>query len=133
MSKEGKTTYWFSARTRPPWGTLLMEVVRTVRHPPPTRAKSLSHRGTCKGKACLPLSQGFLESQGGQGCLEGPLPQGSPKEAKMSGQEEALPYAPGLLEEPRTPQVPKCSWGGAVGQRSHPSELSGASSWAQGQ
>lgn len=49
---------------------------------------------TCKGKACLPWSQGFQESQGGQGCLEAHLPQESPKESKRSGQEGTLPPCP---------------------------------------
>lgn len=81
---------------------------------------------TCKGKACLPLSQGFRESQGGQGCLEAHLPQGSPEEAKSSGQEGTLPPCPWFAGGAQTPQAPKCRWGGAMGQNSSPSELNGA-------
>lgn len=75
---------------------------------------------TCKGSACLPLSQGFRESQGGQGCLEAHLPQGSPEEAKSSGQEGTLPPCPWFAGGAQTPQAPQVSLGWSNGAEQQP-------------
>ena len=78
----------------------------------------------CEGKSCSPLGQGFQESQGGQGCLEAHLPQGSPKEAKRLGQEGTLPQCPWFAggaptdypsPEALTPQAPERCWGYSSG------------------
>ena len=107
---------------------------------PPAYSSQEPYHVTCKGKTCLPWSQGFQESQGGQGCLEAHLPQGSPKEAKRSGQEGTSLQCPWFAGGAQTvlylnshPTAPEYCWGRAVGQRNSLSELNRASSQAQGQ
>lgn len=80
----------------------------------------------CEGKACSPSDQGLQESQGGQGCREAHLPQGSPKEAKRSEKEGTLPRCPwfagGVLTDssspgPLTPQAQVLLGGGSRGAK----------------
>ena len=92
---------------------------------PPTQA---NHHVNCEGKACSPSDQGLQESQGGQGCLEAHLPQGSPKEAKGQSRKGPSLGAPGSLEGCRltvlhpdpSPHRPKCCWGWSRGARMLP-------------
>lgn len=95
----------------------------------------------CEGKAYSPSDQGLQESQGGQGCLEAHLPQGSPKETKRSEQEGTLPQCPwfagGVLTDcsspgPLTPQAQVLLGMEPWGQDAAP-ELKGAKPQAQGQ
>ena len=106
----------------------------------PTHSSKVSHHVNCKGKACSPSDQGLQESQGGQGCREAHLPQGSPKEAKRSEQEGSLPRCPwfagGVPTDssspgPLTPQAQVLLWGEPWGQDAAP-ELNGAKAQDRG-
>lgn len=106
---------------------------------PPTQAK---HHANCEGTACSPSDQGLQETQGGQGCLEAHLPQGSPKEAKGQSRKGPSLGAPGSLEGcrltvcsspgPLTPQAQVLLGVEPWGQDAAP-ELKGAKPQAQGQ
>lgn len=100
-----------------------MARVRTVR--PPHPLKQGVPPCDLQGKAHSPSGQACQASQGGQGCLEPHLPQGSPKEAKRSGKEGTLSQRPWLAggaqtilhvdSSPKRP--PSIVGGGAGGQR----------------